>query len=128
MPAIKSKLDTRSAEFRANAERMKALVADLRDKVGRVAQGGDAAARTKHSARGKMLARERVRTLLDPGTPFLEIGQLAAWDMYGGDVHSASIVTGIPGRMRASWLSLKFASTHSPCVGTSEISWVPTAA
>ena len=95
MPAIRSKLDTRSAEFRANAERMKALVADLREKVGRVAQGGDESARKKHSARGKLLARERVRTLLDPGSPFLEIGQLAAWDMYGGDVHSASVVTGI---------------------------------
>jgi 3-methylcrotonyl-CoA carboxylase beta subunit len=95
MPAIKTRLDTRSAEFRANAERMKSLVADLREKVGRVAQGGDEAARAKHTGRGKLLARERVRALLDPGSPFLEIGQLAAWDMYGGDVHSASIVTGI---------------------------------
>jgi len=95
MPAIKSKLDTRSAEFRANAERMKTLVGDLRAKVERVAQGGDEAARAKHTARGKLLARERVRALLDPGSPFLEIGQLAAWDMYGGDVHSASVVTGI---------------------------------
>ncbi|MGQ0511289.1 MAG: carboxyl transferase domain-containing protein [Betaproteobacteria bacterium] len=95
MPAIKSKLDTRSAEFRANVERMKTLVADLRAKVERVALGGDEAARAKHTARGKLLARERVRALLDPGSPFLEIGQLAAWDMYGGDVHSASVVTGI---------------------------------
>ena len=95
MPAIKSRLDTRSAEFRANAERMKTLVGDLRAKAERVAQGGDEAARAKHTARGKLLARERVRTLLDPGSPFLEIGQLAAWDMYGGDVHSASVITGI---------------------------------
>ncbi|MDA0274988.1 MAG: methylcrotonoyl-CoA carboxylase [Proteobacteria bacterium] len=95
MPAIKSRLDTRSAEFRANAERMKTLVGDLRAKVEHVAQGGDEAARAKHTARGKLLARERVRTLLDPGSPFLEIGQLAAWDMYGGDVHSASVITGI---------------------------------
>src|SRR6185295_1781222 len=55
----------------------------------------DEAARAKHTARGKLLARERVRTLLDPGSPFLEIGQLAAWGMYGGDVPSASIVTGV---------------------------------
>ncbi|MGH8704094.1 MAG: carboxyl transferase domain-containing protein [Burkholderiales bacterium] len=95
MPAIKSRLDPRSPEFQANAGRMKALVADLREKVARVALGGDEAARRKHVARGKLLPRERVRTLLDPGSPFLEIGQLAAWDMYGGEVPSASIVCGI---------------------------------
>ncbi len=92
---IESKLDTRSDEFRANAERMRALVTDLREKVEKVSPGGDEAARQKHVARGKLLARERVRTLLDPGSPFLEIGQLAAWGMYGGEVPSASIVTGI---------------------------------
>ena len=92
---IKSQLDTQSDEYRANAERMRALVADLRDKVARIALGGDEAAREKHVARGKLLARDRVRTLLDPGSPFLEIGQLAAWGMYGGEVPSASIVTGI---------------------------------
>jgi 3-methylcrotonyl-CoA carboxylase beta subunit len=95
MPAIRSQLDPRSAEFRANAERMRALVGDLREKVARVALGGDEAARAKHTARGKLLARERVRSLLDLGAPFLEIGQLAAYGMYGGDVPSASIVTGI---------------------------------
>src|SRR6185503_4750688 len=92
---IKSQLKTRSAEFRANAERMQALVADLREKIATVTQGGDAAARDKHTARGKMLPRERVNRLLDPGSPFLEIGQLAAWGMYSGDVHSASIICGI---------------------------------
>ena len=95
MPAIKSQLEVRSEEFRANAARMRALVEDLRAKVGKVSLGGDAAARQKHVARGKLLARERVRVLLDPGSPFLEIGQLAAWGMYGGEVPSASIVTGI---------------------------------
>jgi 3-methylcrotonyl-CoA carboxylase beta subunit len=92
---IKSKLNPRSAEFRANADRMKTLVSDLRSKVETVSQGGDAAARQKHTARGKMLPRERVDKLLDPGSPFLEVGQLAAWGMYGGDVHSASMITGI---------------------------------
>jgi 3-methylcrotonyl-CoA carboxylase beta subunit len=92
---IASKLDTRSEDFRVNAERMRALVMDLREKVGRVSLGGDEAARQKHVARGKLLARERVRVLLDPGSPFLEVGQLAAWGMYGGEVPSASIVTGI---------------------------------
>src|SRR6185312_16844184 len=92
---IKSGLDVRSADFRANAERMRALVADLREKVGKVSLGGEPAARQKHTSRGKLLARERVRSLLDPGSPFLEIGQLAAYGMYGGDVPSASMVAGI---------------------------------
>src|SRR5438105_2475335 len=95
MSAIKSQLDTRWAEFRANAERIKALVEDLKQKVATVTVGGEQAARDKHSARGKLLPRERVRTLLDPGSPFLEIGQLAAWGMYSGDVHSASIICGV---------------------------------
>jgi 3-methylcrotonyl-CoA carboxylase beta subunit len=95
MSVIKSKLNVRSAEFRGNADRMKTLVADLRAKIETVSQGGDAAAREKHTARGKMLPRERVNKLLDPGAPFLEVGQLAAWAMYGGDVHSASMIAGI---------------------------------
>ena len=95
MPVFKSQLDPRSADFKANAERMKALVADLREKVAKITMGGDEASRQKHVARGKLLPRERVRTLLDPGTPFLEIGQLAAFCMYGGEIPSASIVTGI---------------------------------
>jgi 3-methylcrotonyl-CoA carboxylase beta subunit len=95
VPAIRSQLNPRAEEFRANESRMRALVEDLRAKVARVALGGDEPARAKHTARGKLLARERVRTLLDPGSPFLEIGQLAAWGMYGGDVPSASIVTGV---------------------------------
>jgi 3-methylcrotonyl-CoA carboxylase beta subunit len=95
MPAIKSQLNPRSDEFRANAERMRGLVEDLRQKAAQVSAGGDEVARKKHVARGKLLVRDRVRTLLDPGSPFLEIGQLAAWGMYGGDVPSASMVAGI---------------------------------
>ena len=95
MAAIGSQINPRSADFRANAERMKLLVSDLREKVSQVGQGGDEAARRKHLERGKLLPRERVRTLLDPGSPFLEVGQLAAWGMYGGDVHSASIICGV---------------------------------
>ena len=95
MSALKSQINARSAEFRANAERMRGLVADLKEKVATVTVGGEQAARDKHAARGKMLPRERVRTLLDAGSPFLEIGQLAAWGMYSGDVHSASIICGI---------------------------------
>jgi len=89
VPAIRSQLNPRAEEFRTNEARMRSLVEDLRAKVARVALGGDEAARAKHTGRGKLLARERVRTLLDPGSPFLEIGQLAAWGMYGGDVPSA---------------------------------------
>src|SRR5687767_9825220 len=100
MSVIKSQLKIRSEEFRANAERMRALVSDLREKISTITVGGDQAARDKHTGRGKMLPRERVRSLLDPGSPFLEIGQLAAWGMYGGDVHSASIICGI-GRVSA---------------------------
>jgi 3-methylcrotonyl-CoA carboxylase beta subunit len=95
MPVLRSHLNPRSAEFRANAERMRGLVADLRDKVAQAAVGGPDEARAKHAARGKLLPRERVRTLLDPGSPFLEVGQLAAYGLYGGDVHSASIICGV---------------------------------
>src|SRR6185295_1990528 len=95
MPAIKSQLNPRSEEFRANAERMRGLVEDLKQKAAAVSAGGDEASRKKHTARGKLLVRDRVRTLLDPGSPFLEIGQLAAYGMYGGDVPSASMVAGI---------------------------------
>ena len=95
MPLIQSQLDPRSAEFRANAERMRALVADLREKVARIAQGGDEEARAKHLARGKLLPRVRVERLLDPGSPFLEIGQLAAFGMYGGEAPGAGIICGI---------------------------------
>src|SRR5688572_2809062 len=67
MPAIKSQLDPRSPEFRANAARMRGLVEDLKQKAAAVSLGGDEAARKKHTARGKLLVRERVRALLDPG-------------------------------------------------------------
>ncbi|MGE3162614.1 MAG: carboxyl transferase domain-containing protein [Burkholderiales bacterium] len=95
MPIIRSRLNPRSPEFRENAERMRGLVADLREKVAQAAVGGPEEARAKHAARGKLLPRERVRTLLDPGSPFLEVGQLAGYGMYSGDVHSASIICGV---------------------------------
>jgi len=95
MPVIKTQLNPRSAEFRANAERMRTLVNDLRQQVARATLGGETQAREKHVARGKLLPRERVRTLLDPGSPFLEVGQLAAHGMYGDEAPSAGIITGI---------------------------------
>ena len=100
MPHIESKLNPRSDDFKANAAAMQVLVDDLRAKVAKVAEGGGAAASAKHVARGKLLPRERVRLLLDPGTPFLELSQMAAFGMYtenhGGDAApAAGIITGI---------------------------------
>ncbi len=95
MPVIESQLDPRGAEARANAEAMRALVVDLRAKADAVRQGGGEAARQRHLARGKLLPRDRIRALIDPVSPFLEIGQLAADGMYGGEVPSAGIITGI---------------------------------
>jgi 3-methylcrotonyl-CoA carboxylase beta subunit len=95
MSAIQSKANPRSAEYKASADAMASLVADLRAKVEHVKQGGGEAAREKHLGRGKLLPRERVRRLLDVGSPFLEFSQLAAWEMYGNQVPAAGIITGI---------------------------------
>jgi len=92
---LESQLNPRSAEFQANAAAMRAVVDDLREHVERVAQGGGEAARAKHVARGKLLPRERVEMLLDPGTPFLEIAPLAALNMYGNDAPGAGLIAGI---------------------------------
>jgi 3-methylcrotonyl-CoA carboxylase beta subunit len=92
---LRPTIDSSSAEFKRNVDAMAAQVAELRAKLGAVAGGGGAASRAKHTARGKMLARDRVDLLVDPGTAFLELSPLAAHGLYGGDVHSASIVTGV---------------------------------
>ena len=95
MTTLRSDINPRSPDFAANAAAMGALVADLRARVAEVAQGGGAVAREKHASRGKLLPRERVAALIDPGSPFLEFSQLAAFGLYGGDVPAAGIVTGI---------------------------------
>ena len=95
MAVIESRVNPRSAEFRENARAMAALVEDLRAKVAEVERGGGERARKRHLARGKLLPRERVRELLDPGAPFLELSQLAAWDMYDGEAPSAGLITGV---------------------------------
>ncbi len=87
--------NVRGAEFRANAAAMAELVADLRAQVARAALGGGAQARERHQGRGKLLPRERIDALLDPGTPFLEFSQLAAHGMYGNEVPCAGVITGI---------------------------------
>src|ERR1700710_1750091 len=95
MPIIESKLNPRSDEFRANAAALEALVADLKEKVAKITLGGGQAARDKHVSRGKLLPRDRIAQLLDPGTPFLEFSQLAAFGMYNDDAPGAGIITGI---------------------------------
>jgi 3-methylcrotonyl-CoA carboxylase beta subunit len=95
MPRIPTRLDVHSEEFRDNERAMRALVEDLRREVGRAARGGSKAAIDKHRSAGKLAARERIRTLLDTGSPFLELSQLAAHGMYGGDIACAGVVTGI---------------------------------
>ena len=95
MPILESQLNPRSADFAANAAAMRAVVQDLKDHIGRMALGGGEAARAKHVARGKLLPRERVEMLLDPGTPFLELAPLAALNMYGNDAPGAGLIAGI---------------------------------
>jgi 3-methylcrotonyl-CoA carboxylase beta subunit len=98
MPILKSKLDRSAPAFLANAEQMKSLVADLHGAMERVAMGGGPEANAKHTARGKLLPRDRVKALLDPGSPFLELSPMAAWGVYGKDGHdapAAGVITGI---------------------------------
>ncbi|MBV9967712.1 MAG: methylcrotonoyl-CoA carboxylase [Alphaproteobacteria bacterium] len=95
MPILPTSLDPRSEAYRANERAMRAVVADLRDRSAVIALGGDAASRERHERRGKLLARERIRLLLDPGSPFLELSAFAAYEMYDGAVPAAGIVTGI---------------------------------
>ena len=98
MPTIKSRLDTSSPAFSANAEQMRAVVAELYAHTAKVADGGGKDANAKHTARDKLLPRDRVKALLDPGSPFLEFSPLAAWGMYGKDGHdapAAGVITGI---------------------------------
>jgi 3-methylcrotonyl-CoA carboxylase beta subunit len=95
MHPIRSRIDVRSDEFQANARAMAALVEDLRAKLSQAALGGGEAARAKHVARGKLLPRERVDGLLDPGTPFLELSPLAGHGLHDGEAPCGGIVTGI---------------------------------
>jgi len=95
MPVLKSKLDPASAGFAANAKAMAGLVAELGEKTAQVHKGGSERSRERHVARGKLLPRERVERLLDPGAPFLEIGALAANGMYEDVAPGAGIITGI---------------------------------
>ncbi|KEO86882.1 methylcrotonoyl-CoA carboxylase [Erythrobacter sp. JL475] len=94
-PTLSTKLDRESPEAKARFAHNHALAQDLRARVAEAALGGTEKSRERHVSRGKLLPRERVERLLDPGSPFLEVGQLAANGMYEGDVNGASIITGV---------------------------------
>ncbi|WP_158744314.1 carboxyl transferase domain-containing protein [Acidisphaera sp. L21] len=95
MPVLDSAFDLRSPEAHTNAAAMAELVADLRRVAATVREGGGEVSRKRHLSRGKLLPRDRIRALIDPASAFLEIGQLAAHGLYGGEVPSAGIITGI---------------------------------
>ncbi|HXF89421.1 MAG TPA: carboxyl transferase domain-containing protein [Xanthobacteraceae bacterium] len=92
---LASSIDTSSEEFRSNAAHMDALVVELRRRRAEAAEGGPLRARERHVARGKLLPRERVMRLIDPGAPFLELSPLAAYGMYDDAIHGAGLITGI---------------------------------
>jgi 3-methylcrotonyl-CoA carboxylase beta subunit len=95
MPVIVSEIDPRSPEFQASSAHLRGLTDELRTELKRVAEGGGPKAREKHEARGKLLPRERIRALLDPGSPFLELSPLAAHGMYDDAAPAAGVITGI---------------------------------
>ncbi|NVK44464.1 MAG: methylcrotonoyl-CoA carboxylase [Oceanospirillaceae bacterium] len=95
MTVIQSKINPRSDEFRANFEAMSTAVGDLREKVAAIELGGGPSYQARHSARGKLLPRERINRLLDEGSPFLELAQLAAYKVYEDDVPAAGVIAGI---------------------------------
>ena len=95
MTILKSSINTSTSEFTRNAEAMHTVVEDLREKVATISRGGGDVAREKHVGRGKLLPRERIRQLLDVGSPFLELSQFAAWEMYEDEVPAGGIITGV---------------------------------
>ncbi len=95
MYKIESKISTKSAEFKQNTAVMEKAVRILKERLTEVRAGGPEHMHKKHAGRGKLFVRERLRQLLDPGTPFLELSHLAAWDMYDNEHPSAAIITGI---------------------------------
>ncbi|HEY2482411.1 MAG TPA: carboxyl transferase domain-containing protein [Caulobacteraceae bacterium] len=95
MRKLLTAVDPASERFAANAAVNRGLVEELRQRTAKAALGGPEASRTRHQSRGKLLPRERVMRLLDPGSPFLEVGALAAHDLYGGEAPAAGVITGV---------------------------------
>ena len=95
MNQLQSKINVRSEDFKTNQQAMQTLVNDLTQVAQNIALGGGENARQKHLARGKLLPRERIDQLIDVGTAFLEIGQLAAYKVYEDDIPAAGVIAGI---------------------------------
>ncbi len=95
MPILQTKINARSDEFRAKADAMSAAVTDLKAKIATIQQGGGADYQARHLARGKLLPRERINRLIDDGSPFLELSQLAAYKVYDEDVPAAGLIAGV---------------------------------
>src|SRR4051794_38004162 len=95
MAVLTSQLDRDAEEFARRRVRMEELVAELGERTAQVARGGGEKATERHRSRGKLPARERIDRLVDPGTAFLELNALAAWELYDGGAPSAGIVTGL---------------------------------
>ncbi|GIT43222.1 MAG: hypothetical protein Ct9H300mP11_11580 [Chloroflexota bacterium] len=95
MDAIESNIETQAADFQNNLKHMRSLATELAESLSSVRDRDDTDAAQRHRSRGKMMVRDRVRALLDPGTPFLEFSPLAAWQMYDGENPGGGIVTGI---------------------------------
>jgi len=95
MSQIQSRVNTRSEEFLANAAHMEGLVGDLRERLEEIKRGGGEKYQDRHQSRGKLLVRDRINALIDPGSPFLELSQLAAFKVYGENVAAGGIITGI---------------------------------
>ena len=91
MDILESHIDPRSELYRANYDRMSALVAELRERTAAVREGGGARYLQRHREQGKLPVRERIDKLLDPGSPFLELSPLAAWDLYDNEAPGASL-------------------------------------
>ncbi|MFU8784741.1 carboxyl transferase domain-containing protein [Aliidiomarina sp.] len=95
MAILTSKVNTRDETFLANRESMLAVLADLQEKAEQIKQGGGKSYQERHESRGKLLVRDRIQRLLDAGSPFLELGQFAAWEVYNDYVPAAGVVAGI---------------------------------
>ena len=95
MPVLETSIDPKGDDFRANAKSLQAQVGALKDLLARIAEGGGAQARERHIGRGKLLPRERVRRLVDPGAPFLELSPLAGYKLYEEEVPAGGLITGI---------------------------------